>query len=216
VPSIAVFAEHIGDFGKESPPDALVEGETGDAFKFLFTVAVNQAQRALLNTRHSMVRFAATFEVALLKHGGNHFRKTQQPVSPRFDGEEEDDSAGQQRVVDVDEDQSGWGLRPRTLRLVTGHCVQHKVGDMSVTVTLIGKPGCHLCDDAKAIVDRVAEANPDVNAEEVSLDDNPLWAELYGELIPVILVDGVELAHWRVDEQALEKAVDERLTADID
>jgi hypothetical protein len=87
---------------------------------------------------------------------------------------------------------------------------------MSVTVTLIGKPGCHLCDDAKVIVDRVAEANPDVVAEEVSLEDNPLWAELYGELIPVILVDGVELAHWRVDEQALEKAVDERLTADID
>lgn len=87
---------------------------------------------------------------------------------------------------------------------------------MSVTVTLIGKPGCHLCDDAKVIVDRVAEANPDIVTEELSLDDNPLWAELYGELIPVIMVDGVEVAHWRVDEQALEKAVNERLTADID
>ena len=86
----------------------------------------------------------------------------------------------------------------------------------TVTVTLIGKPGCHLCDDAKAIVDRVSENHPDVMAEERSIEDNPLWAELYGELIPVIMVDGVEVAHWRVDEQALEKAVNDRLTADID
>jgi glutaredoxin len=86
----------------------------------------------------------------------------------------------------------------------------------TVTVTLIGKPGCHLCDDAKAIVDRVTENNPDVNVEERSLNDNPLWAELYGKLIPVIMVDGVEVAHWRVDENALGKAIDERLTADID
>jgi glutaredoxin len=87
---------------------------------------------------------------------------------------------------------------------------------MSVTVTLIGKPGCHLCDDAKEIVDRVTEPMADVTTEEVSLNDNPLWAELYGDLIPVILVDGVEVAHWRIEPDALEQAITKRLTAEID
>ena len=87
---------------------------------------------------------------------------------------------------------------------------------MAVTVTLIGKPGCHLCDDAKAVVERVAEPMMDVVTEEVSLEDNPLWSELYGELIPVILVNGEEIAHWRIGPEALEQAITERLTAEID
>jgi hypothetical protein len=87
---------------------------------------------------------------------------------------------------------------------------------MAVTVTLIGKPGCHLCDDAKAVVERVAEPMMDVVTEEVSLEDNPLWSELYGELIPVILVNGEEIAHWRIEPEALEQAITERLTAEID
>ncbi len=211
-----MFVEHLGDLGKQSTSDPLVESKSRDALELVFAVPVNQAQGALLNAGNTMVGFTATLEVSLLEHGGNHFRKPQQPVAPRLNCKEEHDSAWEQSVVDVDEDQCGWGFAPRTLRLVTGHSLQHKVESMSVTVTLIGKPGCHLCDDAKVIVDRVAEANPDVVAEEVSLDDNPLWAELYGELIPVILVDGVELAHWRVDEKALQNAVNERLTADID
>jgi len=87
---------------------------------------------------------------------------------------------------------------------------------MSVTVTLIGKPGCHLCDDAKAVVASVTEPMMDVATEEVSLEDNPLWSELYGELIPVILVNGEEIAHWRIEPQTLEQAITERLTAEID
>lgn len=87
---------------------------------------------------------------------------------------------------------------------------------MSVTVTLIGKPGCHLCDDAKVIIDEVIADEPDVRLEEVSLEDNPLWADLYGELIPVVLIDGVEHSHWRVDRDSFQKAVSDRLTADVD
>jgi len=87
---------------------------------------------------------------------------------------------------------------------------------MSVTVTLIGKPGCHLCDDAKAVVASVTGPMMDVATEEVSLEDNPLWSELYGELIPVILVNGEEIAHWRIEPQTLEQAITERLTAEID
>lgn len=87
---------------------------------------------------------------------------------------------------------------------------------MSVTVTLIGKPGCHLCDDATVIINEVIGDESDVVFEEVSLDDNPLWADLYGELIPVVLIDGVEHAHWRVDKDLFQKAVSVRLTAEVD
>jgi len=80
-----------------------------------------------------------------------------------------------------------------------------------VTITLIGKPGCHLCDDARAVIAEVADDALDVEFDEVSLDDNPLWSELYGELIPVVLVNGKELAHWRVDRKELSHAVNTAL-----
>ncbi|AVG23292.1 thioredoxin [Pontimonas salivibrio] len=82
---------------------------------------------------------------------------------------------------------------------------------MPVTITLIGKPGCHLCDDARAVIAEVADDALDVEFDEVSLDDNPLWSELYGELIPVVLVNGKELAHWRVDKKELSHAVNTAL-----
>ncbi len=82
---------------------------------------------------------------------------------------------------------------------------------MPVTITLIGKPGCHLCDDARAVIAEVTDDALDVEFDEVSLDDNPLWSDLYGELIPVVLVNGRELAHWRVDKKELSHAVNTAL-----
>jgi len=83
---------------------------------------------------------------------------------------------------------------------------------MSVSVTLIGKPGCHLCDDAKAVIDDVLERVSDVDFEEASLEDNPLWGELYGDLIPVVLIDDEEHSHWRVDAEAFEHALVEKIS----
>lgn len=82
---------------------------------------------------------------------------------------------------------------------------------MPVTITVIGKPDCHLCDEAKAVINDVATDALDVAVEEVHLDDNPLWKELYGELIPVVLVNGVEHAHWRVEKADLAEAVNQAL-----
>lgn len=82
---------------------------------------------------------------------------------------------------------------------------------MSVTITLIGKPDCHLCDEARTVITHVVDESVDVNLEEVHLDDNPLWKELYGELIPVVLVNGAEHAHWRVDKVALAAAINDAL-----
>jgi glutaredoxin-like protein DUF836 len=73
-------------------------------------------------------------------------------------------------------------------------------------ITLIGKPGCHLCDDARAVIERVA-ADTGTAWEELSILDDPALAERYWEHIPVVLVDGEQHDFWRVDEQRLRSAV---------
>lgn len=76
-----------------------------------------------------------------------------------------------------------------------------------ITLSIVGKPECHLCDDAKSVIDDVLKLFPEVEVEEVSLEDNPLWSDIYGERIPVILINGVEHAQWRVDPERLTEAL---------
>lgn len=76
-----------------------------------------------------------------------------------------------------------------------------------ITLSLVGKPDCHLCDDAKAVIGDVLRQFPEVVVEEVSLEDNPLWSEIYGERIPVVLINGVEHSQWRVDPDQLTEAL---------
>ncbi len=73
-------------------------------------------------------------------------------------------------------------------------------------ITLIGKPGCHLCDDARAVIARVAgEAGADW--EEWSILDDTDLAATYWEQIPVVLVDGEQHDFWRVDPDRLRAAL---------
>ncbi|MGV9302259.1 glutaredoxin family protein [Nonomuraea sp. NPDC003727] len=73
-------------------------------------------------------------------------------------------------------------------------------------ITLLGKPGCHLCDDARAIIARVA-ADTGVPWEEVDINSSPELTEKYWEMIPVTLVDGVQHDFWRVSEERLRAAL---------
>ena len=63
---------------------------------------------------------------------------------------------------------------------------------------LLGKPGCHLCDDARAVLERVGAAFSEV---DITTDD-ALHAA-YLERIPVVVLDGVERFELFVDEAAL-------------
>ena len=63
---------------------------------------------------------------------------------------------------------------------------------------LVGKPGCHLCDDARAVVAAVC-AESAVPWDEVSILDDPALADRYADQIPVVLIDGVVHDFWRVD-----------------
>jgi glutaredoxin len=70
------------------------------------------------------------------------------------------------------------------------------------TVTLFGRPGCHLCDDARTILERVRADVPFELAErDIEADDDTFKA--YLERIPVVALDGEELYELFVDEHDL-------------
>lgn len=76
-------------------------------------------------------------------------------------------------------------------------------------LTLLGKPGCHLCDDARAIVLEVAGERGLTLEEKNILEDEALLNQ-YAEEIPVLLIDDRVHTIWRVDPARLRRALDER------
>ncbi|MER5453684.1 MULTISPECIES: glutaredoxin family protein [unclassified Micromonospora] len=71
-------------------------------------------------------------------------------------------------------------------------------------LTLITRPGCHLCEDAKAALDRVVAVTGDRWIEQDVSGDAEMERE-YGDRLPVVLLDGKEHGYWRVEEQRLLK-----------
>jgi len=69
-------------------------------------------------------------------------------------------------------------------------------------VRLLGRPGCHLCDDARAVLQRVRVQHPFV-LEEIDIEADDALLKAYVERIPVVVLDGEELSDFFVDEQDL-------------
>jgi hypothetical protein len=78
---------------------------------------------------------------------------------------------------------------------------------MTRSVTLYGKPGCCLCDEAKAVVAAVRAERP-FDLEEVDVSLDPGMNHRYGERIPVVAVDGEELFEYAVDATEFREALD--------
>ncbi|MBV8941181.1 MAG: glutaredoxin family protein [Solirubrobacterales bacterium] len=76
----------------------------------------------------------------------------------------------------------------------------------SVRITLLSRPGCHLCDEARAVIARVA-ADLGVGWEERDITASEQDMGEYWDKIPVTLVDGVQIDFWRVSESRLRAAV---------
>jgi hypothetical protein len=74
-------------------------------------------------------------------------------------------------------------------------------------LTFIGKPDCHLCEDARAIVGAVLLEFPGVALEERSIFDDPELLDRYVEEIPVVLIDDRVHTIWRVDAARLRAAL---------
>jgi glutaredoxin len=77
---------------------------------------------------------------------------------------------------------------------------------VSHVVTLLGKPGCHLCDIAREAVARIT-GQLGVPWEERDIRADPDDLAEYGDRIPVILIDGREHGYWRVEEERFRKAL---------
>lgn len=69
-------------------------------------------------------------------------------------------------------------------------------------VLLLGRPGCHLCDDARTVIEKVC-GELGVSWEERSIEGDDRLVREYGEQIPVTFVDGRQHDFWRVDEARL-------------
>lgn len=77
---------------------------------------------------------------------------------------------------------------------------------MTARVRLLSKPGCHLCDEARAVIEAVC-AETGESYEDVDITTDPdLFAE-YAEQIPVTFVDDKQHDYWRVDPTRLRAAL---------
>jgi glutaredoxin len=76
-------------------------------------------------------------------------------------------------------------------------------------VRLYSKPGCHLCDDARAVIEAVcAELGESYDEVDITAGpESPALLAAYGEEIPVTLVDGRQHDFWRVDADRLRAAL---------
>jgi hypothetical protein len=73
-------------------------------------------------------------------------------------------------------------------------------------VTLIRKPGCHLCDDAQVVIEKVC-AELGVSWEQKDITEDRALHDQYWEQIPVVLIDGEQHTFWRVNEERLRRAL---------
>jgi len=77
---------------------------------------------------------------------------------------------------------------------------------MTPAVVLYGRPGCHLCEDALTVLQRVCARTP-FTFQQVDIESDDALLVSYLERIPVVTIDGREMFQLFVDEQALEAAL---------
>ena len=85
-----------------------------------------------------------------------------------------------------------------------------------IALTLLTKPGCHLCEEAKTVVDLAIDKfksehsseNP-IELTEVNILEDQALLEQYGEEIPVLQINGATHAYWKIDSERLIAALSE-------
>jgi glutaredoxin len=78
----------------------------------------------------------------------------------------------------------------------------------SIRIEIYSRPGCHLCDEAKAVVELFLQKFP-LELKVTNVDTDARLRDAYGTEIPVILINGTEAFRHRVDAQALERKLRE-------
>ena len=78
--------------------------------------------------------------------------------------------------------------------------------DALVQIDIYSRPGCHLCDAAKEVVERVRLRFPFL-LRVINIETDPELEKSYGEQIPVVFINGNKAFKYHVDEAELEKKV---------
>ena len=85
-----------------------------------------------------------------------------------------------------------------------------------ISLTLLTKPGCHLCEEAKTVVDSVilkfnAEhpTEEQIQLTELNILEDDALNNQYAEEIPVLQINGATHAYWRIDSERLINALNE-------
>jgi glutaredoxin len=81
-----------------------------------------------------------------------------------------------------------------------------ELGETPPRVVLYSKPGCHLCEDARAVIDAVC-AELGETYDEIDITTSDELMERFGEEIPVTFIDGEQHDFWRVDAERLRAAL---------
>jgi|SRR5699024_7536361 len=77
----------------------------------------------------------------------------------------------------------------------------------AVRVHLMVREHCHLCEQARRVVRSVCEPAA-LTWQEIDVDDDAAHQRQYGELVPVVLVDGVQIDYWQIDPARLREALE--------
>ena len=80
-----------------------------------------------------------------------------------------------------------------------------------IALTIYSRPGCHLCDEMKAVVHRaIGSIQEPITIEEIDISTDPDLEARYGLEIPVLLVNGKKTAKYRVSETELTRILRDR------
>ena len=71
-------------------------------------------------------------------------------------------------------------------------------------VTLLTRQGCHLCEDARSVVQAVATMSG-CTVTEIDVDGDPELRAEYGDMVPVVLINGVQHGYFRIDAARLQR-----------
>ena len=77
----------------------------------------------------------------------------------------------------------------------------------SVQVDIYSRPGCHLCDEAKVVIERV-QRRFGFAVRVIDIETDPEFEKQFGEEIPVVFINGVKAFKYHVDEAEFQKKVE--------
>jgi glutaredoxin len=75
-----------------------------------------------------------------------------------------------------------------------------------IRIEVYSRPGCHLCDEAKEVIDRVRVRHT-FEVKMINIELDPALEAAYGSEIPIVLINGNKAFKYRVDEAELERKI---------